>query len=117
MAEKRKRSFVIDDSEDAESGQDEEEDEPLPAKMKRAKKPTLKKSMTGEMFIHVPNLNVDCQFHLDKENIESEAKKLTALKKQVAKLRKKLKDSDEPILSKGNATHCCHILILLSIYE
>jgi hypothetical protein len=55
------------------------------------------------------NLIIDHQLESDKENVESEAKKLAALRKQVAKLKRKLKDSDESAPSKGNATYYCQI--------
>jgi hypothetical protein len=106
MAEKRKQ-VIPDDSDEDESGQEDEE--PPPANNKRAKKPTLKKSLTGELIVYVRYLNIDCQLDLDKENVNSEVKKLAALKKQVAKLSKKLKESDEIAPSKGNVTKDCQI--------
>jgi hypothetical protein len=108
MTEKHKRPVILDVSDEDEIGQDEEED-PASAKNKRAKKPTLKKSLSGEMFVHVLNLNIDCQLESDKENVESEAKKLAALRKQVATLTRKLKESEESAPLKGNVTYCCHV--------
>jgi hypothetical protein len=107
MAEKRKCQVILNDSDEAESGQEEEEEEEElpPAKSNRAKKATWKKSASGEIFIHVPNLNVDCQLVSDKENVASEAKKIAALKKQVANLTRKMKKPNESAPSKGNVTY------------
>ena len=108
MAEKRKRPIILDDS-DEDQEEEPEEEEPLVANSKRTKKPTLKKSMTGEMFYLVLKFYLDFQLELEKENIELEAKKLAALKKQVAKLTRKMKDSEESVFSKGNVTYRCPI--------
>lgn len=115
MAEKRKRQVLID-SDDSENEPEEEDEEPS-VKNKRAKKPTLKKSISGEMFTHKLYLNIDCHVEPDKENVELEAKKLAALRKQVAKLSRKLKESDEPAHSKGKVTYYCMFFFLLSIND